>query len=157
MLIKKQNYVIDMRYTASPEKVSLDLTRHLPPRALMGPAAIITERPLVLLSVVKKRWSRLVYEAERQYASTLNRLKRKRIQEELARLRTYTFGANSLKGVDILFLASGQLLPDTTYPTIYLHMPEVTHLPYVISHLTVGGLLVVYPGSIDNQIIPLLL
>lgn len=147
MPAKPPDYQVDVRHVTHANKISLDLTRHLPARAAIGPVAIITERPLVLLSVVKKRWSRIIYDAERRYASTLGRSKRQELQKELARLQSYTFSANSLKAVDILFLASGQLLPDITYHTIYLHTSETAHLPYIISHLKSGGLLVTYADS----------
>lgn len=152
MTAKPPDYHIDVRHVTRANKISLDLTRHLPVRAAIGPVAIITERPLVLLSVVKKRWSGIIYDVERRYASTLGRSKREELQKELARLQTYTFSANSLKAVDILFLASGQLLPDTTYHTIYLHAPETPQLPYTISHLKPGGLLVIYAAATDNQV-----
>lgn len=144
MIARNQGYYVDVRRVAHPNKISLDLTRHLPSRAAIGPVAIVTERPLVLLSVIKKRWGRIIYTAERQYASTLDQEKRKSLQNELTRLHSYSFGANSLKAVDILFLASGRLLPDTTYHTIYLHTLEESHLPYVIAHLKPDGLLVMY-------------
>lgn len=146
------DYYLDIRHASTSDKISLDLSRHLPKRAAIGPVAIIADRPLVLLSVVKKRWTRVIHEVERQYASTLDRAKKESLRQELARLRAYRFGANSLKDVpvDILFLASGQLLPDAAYPTIYLTVPiAYENLSGIISHLQPGGVLVIYGDTTD--------
>jgi hypothetical protein len=147
------DYYIDIRHIASSNKISLDLSRHLPARAAAGPVAIIADRPLVLLSVIKKRWVKIIYEVERRYASTLDRAKKQHLKAELERLRAYRFSANSLKPapVDILFLASTQLLPHTIYPTIYLTTPiEYERLSYVLSHLKPGGVLVIYSEAVDE-------
>jgi hypothetical protein len=143
-------FYIDNRHIKTPDKISLDISRHLPPRLALGPAVIINDRPLVLLSVIKKRWTRVIQGVERQYASTLDRSKKETLKHELSRLRTYRFSAKAFKEqeVDILFLASAQLLPDAKYMTTYLTGPiEDARLPHILAHLRPGGMLVIYSGA----------
>jgi hypothetical protein len=143
------NWFIDVRQLRSTEQISLDLTRHLPRRAAVGPVLVIAERPTVLLSVIKKRWSTLIREVQRQYSSTLQATKKEGLRRELERLNGYSFAVISkrLPTTDILFARSTDLQPKDQFATIYLTMP----LPYeqlmpLTERLRPQGFLVTYTG-----------
>jgi hypothetical protein len=143
------NWFIDIRQLATPEHISLDLSRHLPRRAAVGSVAVITDRPSVLLSVVKKRWSIIIHEVQRQYSSTLQPVKKQGLQRELARLQSYQFAISSKRTVatSILFAPPQELLPDDYFATIYLTIPlDYQRLDAVVAHIRPGGFLVTYTG-----------
>ena len=91
---------------APPEKITLDLSRHLQRRITVGPVVIITDRPSVTLPVLRKRWMRLITEVERQYASTLEHRKKHSLRHELARLRACTFSVDALSFVHVHCIAN---------------------------------------------------
>ena len=143
------DWFIDIRHFKSQEQLSLDLTRHLPRRITVGTVAIITDRPTVLLSVVKKRWSTLVHEVQKQYASTLQQVKKQGLERELQRLRGYRFtvAAKRTDATQIVFSTPEELLPGDRFYTIYLTIP-LSHerLIPLMTHLQPGGFLVSYTG-----------
>jgi len=152
------DWFIDIRHFKSQEQLSLDLTRHLPRRIVVGAAAVITDRPTVLLSVVKKRWSTLVREVERQYASTLQQAKKQSLERELHRLQSYGFAVISKRttATQVLFSTPEALAPEDRFSTIYLTIP-LSHerLIPLMTHLRSGGFLVSYigwPGVVDSPL-----
>jgi hypothetical protein len=77
-------WYMDIRKAETSEHMSLDLTRHLPRRLMVGTAIIVSDRPDILLPVIRKRWMRVIREVQRQLSSTLDRAKK----HELTRGRT---------------------------------------------------------------------
>jgi hypothetical protein len=148
------DWFIDIRRLTSPEHISLDLSRHLPRRAAVGPIAVIADRPTVLLSVIKKRWTVVIREVQRQYSSTLQPNKKEGLRRELARLHGYTFATASKRTAktDILFATPAELLVDDRFATIYLTIPlAYEQLMPLMDHLDPGGFLVTYTGWPDLQ------
>jgi hypothetical protein len=143
------NWFIDIRTIPSSKKLTLDLARHLPRRAAVGPIAIITDRPTVLLSVLKKRWTILIREVQRQYSSTLQTGKKEGLRRELIRLQNYQFAVASKRQFDsdIVVMTVDDVLPDDMFCTIYLTIPlSYERLLPVTEHLPMGGFLVTYVG-----------
>ena len=142
-------WFIDIRQLTSPDQISLDLSRHLPRRAAVGPVAVIAERPTVLLSVIKKRWSTIIREVQRQYSSTLQPTKKEGLLREINRLRSYQFAIapKRTETTDILFAAIDELRFDDSFMTIYLTIPlgHEELLP-LMSHIKPKGFLVTYTG-----------
>jgi hypothetical protein len=119
---------------------------------MVGPIAVIAERPTVLLSVVKKRWSIIVREVQRQYSSTLQPTKKEGLKREIARLGSYHFAvaAKRTPNTDILFAAPTDLQPADRFSTIYLTMPlAYEQLMPLVDHLSPQGFLVTYTGWPD--------
>lgn len=138
---------IDIRPYRTSQHISLDIARHLPRRAIVGPVAIVTDEPLILLSVLKRRWSKVIREVERQYASTLQSDKKKALDREITRLKAYTFTASLTKRPDArIILATARDVPTVLpYPTLYATTPLChTELLELCNHITPGGLLVCY-------------
>jgi hypothetical protein len=141
-------WYIEVRRIGSSEKISLDLSRHLALRTSVGTVVIVTERPSVLLPVIKKRWAKVLREVERQCSSTLDRLKKEGLRQELYRLRKVTFAINTAyvdPPTNIIFSTPEHLHSLRQYRTLYLLTPlskaQWRSLP---SHLVPESLLVSY-------------
>lgn len=142
-------WFIDIRSLTSPEQISLDLSRHLPRRAAIGPVAIIAERPVVLLSVIKKRWSTIIREVQRQYSCTLHKAKKEGLRREIERLQSYEFSALSKRTpqTNILFSTAEELSENDLFMTIYLTVGlSHTQLLPLMEHILPYGCLVTYTG-----------
>ncbi len=57
-------WYIDARGPGSSEQQSLDLTIHLARRISAGKVVVVCKNPKVFLSVVRKRWAKLLNEVE---------------------------------------------------------------------------------------------
>lgn len=141
-------WYIERRFVHNPERISLDLTRHLPRRSVVGTAVIVTNRPTVILPVIRKRWVKLIREVERQHSSTLDRLKKESLQQELTRLHRLTFAANTAyiaPPADIIFTTPEHMDSLYDYQTLYiLDPPAEVQLQDLAKHLLVQGLIVSY-------------
>ena len=150
--IRPPQWFIDIRHLPTSEHISLDLSRHLPRRAAVGPVLIICDRPTVTLSVVKKRWTSIIREVQRQYSSTLQANKKEGLKREIIRLQNYTFATPSKRtaSTNILFATINDVGPDDHFATIYLTigLPHTDLLP-LVQKLSVGGFLVTYSGWPD--------
>ena len=146
---------IDVRSALTSEQISLDLARHLPRRLSTGPAVIITEKPALLLPVLRKRWMRIIREVERQRSSTLIREKRQALEYELQRLRSFRFSANPGNGpADVLLIGLPHSLPTSfKYSTLYV-ATVLAHEPLQALLATVPHevLLVIYGSPIDFSV-----
>jgi hypothetical protein len=146
------DWFIDIRQLSTSEHISLDLARHLPRRAAVGAVAVIADRPAVLLSVVRKRWSIIIREVQRQYSSTLQPAKKEGLQRELLRLQGYIFSiaAKRTAATNILFATPHELYPEDRFSTIYLTIPlPHERLMPIMDHLSPRGFLVTYTGWPD--------
>jgi hypothetical protein len=141
-------WYIEKRSVSTPEKISLDLARHLPRRSTVGTVVVVTGRPTVILPVIRKRWVALIREVERQHSSTLDRLKKESLRQELVRLRHLTFAANTAyiaPPADIIFTTAEHMGTLTGYRTIYILDPLTsTQFENLRGHLLPNGLIVTY-------------
>lgn len=143
---------VDIREADSPEKISLDITRHLQFRASIGRVAIITERPQVLLGVIKKRWSKITLEVKKEYSRTLQADKKAGLKAQLVALPNYTFatGEQDMEA-SIVFISANQPLPNAAFQTIYVAR-NLSHIQLMelLKALLPGGLLVSYTSEWDE-------
>lgn len=129
--------------------MSLDLARHLPRRLTVGPTVIVTDRPAVLLSVVRKRWVKITREVICQRASTLDPQKKAGLAQEIEHLQSCRFTVKSFEHfptADCFFVSPAQLdkLPPC-YPTLYLTTwLSADNLLGVARNLPLSGLIVAY-------------
>lgn len=134
-----------------PEKNSLDLARHLPQRSIVGAVVVVSDRPAVMLPVVRKRWLKVIREVERQLSSTLDRTKRESLQHELHRMKCVTFAVNTAylaAPADVLFTSSEHLTSLNSYRTLYL-LDAIRPDQYaqLKGHLLPGGLIISYTAT----------
>lgn len=142
-------WYIDARATDTSDELSYDLTLHLPRRISAGTVFVATDNTKVFLSVIKKRWMKLLYEVECQRSSTLDRKKRESLQYEADQMRNCIFASkppDDIPNAQVYFLTPAQLdrpLPD--YATLYI---TTCIDPYILKTATAtlagGGLIVIY-------------
>lgn len=139
---------LDIRTQPSSEAMSADLAQHLPHRLRVGRVLVVTDNPPVFLSVIRKRWMKLLYDVEKQRASTLDRHKRAMLNAEIARLagHQFTSKARLAHKADALFITPDKL---GHYPrqfaTIFITIPLTpVQIEACIAQLQAGGLLTSY-------------
>ena len=140
------HWYVDVRATTTSEDTSYDLLQHLPRRLQVGRALVVCDQPAILLSVIKKRWMKLIRDLEKQRSCTLDKRKRAVFGRELARLETclLTSKERLAAKADALFV-SAEPLPAGSYHTLYILMPIAPQdLPAYVRRVERGGLLVVY-------------
>jgi hypothetical protein len=144
-------WYVETHLFETPEKVSLDLARHLPQRTAVGSVVIVTDRPVVMLPVIRKRWLRVIREVERQHSSTLDHAKRGSLWRELLRLRELTFAANTAyvaPPADIVFTAAQHAQNLGAYQTLYLLAePSQAELTVLLKQLAPNGLIADYAAT----------
>lgn len=147
-------WYIEARPQTRTEKVSLDLSRHLPCRTTVGPVVIIDKRPNILLSVIRKRWMYIVKEFEIQYSSTLEPLKKQSLLHEINRLKKLHFAVGDetdLPLPDVVILKPNQIPESTRFRTLYVvSRMTADELATMLLHLAPTGLLVVYDKWCDE-------
>src|SRR5215213_5231714 len=72
--------------------LSKDLARHMLTRYKSGKIAVVTDRPVVLMSATRKQWVKIIRRTARERSSTLNPRKQE-ISSELERLQSVAFTA----------------------------------------------------------------
>lgn len=141
-------WYVEIRHISIPEKISLDLARHLPRRSLVGAAVIVTNRPTVMLPVLRKRWMKVIREVERQHSSTLDRTKRESLRQERLHLHQVTFAVNTAylaAPAGVIFTSPEHLSSLGEYQTLYLLDPLTPEQRQsLVGHLTPRGLIVTY-------------
>ncbi len=147
-------WYIEKRIIGTPEKISLDLARHLPQRSLVGVVVIVTSRPTVMLPVLRKRWMKVIREVERQHSSTLDRRKRESLRQELVRLQQVTFAVNTAylaAPAGVIFTSPEHLSSLGEYQTLYVLEPLTSvQADDLLGHLTPRGLIVTYCEKADE-------
>lgn len=129
--------------------LSKDLARHMSKRLAKGKVAIITDRPLPLLSSVRKQWIKLIRLAQRERSSTLNHSRQNEITQEILRLQNATFSIerpidDPIADICLATIEQSLLAPPvcrTLYVTCNIQRYE---LHMVTSWMPQGGLVVIY-------------
>lgn len=85
---------METRKLEGTKALSVDLARQILSHFNDGKIAIVTDKPLPLLSATRKQWQKIIRQAERKRSSVLNPRKFE-IEGELAHLRRMTFTAKS--------------------------------------------------------------
>lgn len=142
---------VDVRTIARSEDTSYDLLLHLPRRLQVGKALVLCDQPAIQLSVVKKRWMKLVGDLKKQRSSTLDKRKRAVFDRELTRLENclLTSKERLAAQADALFISPGTEV-SSRYHTLYVLIPMTAiDLETYIETLERGGLLVAYTAWQD--------
>jgi len=142
-------WYIDVRGPGSSDQHSLDLTLHLPRRLMAGPVVVVSQNPKVFLSVIRKRWMRLLHEVEIQRSSTLEPLKRQSLQREVHNMRHCRFSAkrpcDAPAGTQVFFIKPDWLDDVPEHMTLYIATPLATQqVLRAMQRLRAGGLIVIY-------------
>jgi hypothetical protein len=139
-------WYVDARSADTSDRMSLDLTRHLPQRMAVGPAIIVHNDPAKLLPVIRKRWMRIIRETERYRSSTLDHDRRLGLERDLSRMKALRFSTKLHLPADVLVIAPEQTVCELPpHHTLYI-ATDLTpdQFASVIEHSELGSVVVVY-------------
>ncbi|GGW15181.1 hypothetical protein GCM10018980_40020 [Streptomyces capoamus] len=79
---------IELR-TLHTDSLSRNLARHLYTRQMPGTVLVLTERPIIVGSAIRKQWSQLAPRVQRELSSTLNASRLHEYKAILANMRRF--------------------------------------------------------------------
>jgi hypothetical protein len=88
-----QGLIIVNRARKSNVPLSKELAYEMQERCIYGNVAVVTDKPVALMSSVRKQWLRLIRLAERERASTLNHARKYELDQSIWRMRNASFTA----------------------------------------------------------------
>lgn len=131
--------------------ISEDLAKDLYTRSLQGNVAIVTDNPIVMLSLVRKQWLKPEWHLRRERSSTLNADKILELTNQIARMQVIRFTAKSPRDepmCDVQFATVRDFLvwpPEANCRTLYVTSPITNEQLYLItSWMRESALAVVY-------------
>jgi hypothetical protein len=138
---------VEVRQVAEAHGLSLDLARHLACRLLVGRVTILARPPSVFAATLGKRWTGVLRDMEREYAKTLNSVRRRELARELRLMKSAVFSSRPpLKpsSAHVLVVSSIAHLPSDC-PTIYT-VRELSQgkLRQILMMLPAEGVVVMY-------------
>lgn len=134
---------------SSRNGLSHDLARHILDSSLPGKIAVVTDKPLGLLSSTRKQWLRLIRRTEIERARILNHEQISELTDKLRWMKSLCFSAKppiDYLEADITFATSEQLIlyaPDCTTIYITCDIPRET-MHIITSWMPPRGLVVIY-------------
>lgn len=99
-------YFLEKRHLTQTE-MTADITRHLQARQSVGKAIVITERPVVLLSSVRRQWVKMTQALQREISRTLDASLRVELSKQTETMQNLRFAAKHPQedpGVDVYFI-----------------------------------------------------
>ena len=96
---------VEIRRVNSPKDVTLNIARDLKRRTEAGKALVVIERPIIALSLIRKRWAQLVRELNVARASTLKRWRREELSLQQTRMEWTEFTATDYESFADVYVA----------------------------------------------------
>lgn len=125
-----------------------DIARHLQVRQSLGPAIIITKRPAILLSAVRKQWMKLQRSLQTEHSRTLDATLRRALTQEIAAMQQLRFIAkNPLEAQADIFFVDIDIATRISLPpcaTLYAEDLPSDVLGRFLNSVTRGGVAVRY-------------
>jgi hypothetical protein len=94
------------KYSLQGKVLSQQLAQHIASHGPQGKLAVVTDRPIALLSSVRKQWLRLIRLTERERSSTINPNRKEQLEIQLEWMHQLQFTAKppeDLLEADITF------------------------------------------------------
>lgn len=130
-------YFLERRTLTHPE-MAADIARHLQVRQLIGKAIVVSERPAILLSSVRRQWIKITQALQRECARTLDTTLKAELLRQLKMMQELQFVAKSpykAPEADIYFMSTDEVqqLPPACR-TIYFCADDLeeTNIPELI-------------------------
>lgn len=141
-------YVEHWSSAQSPTTVADEIARHLQVRQSLGSAIVLTERPVIFLSNVRKQWIKLYKALQIERARTLNASLRAALAHEITLMEQLKFSAkpSSIAKADVFFIEPDQIssqMPQE-YCTIYTDSSMVAQANELLAQVCSGGVIVHY-------------
>lgn len=140
---------LSVLYRSPRGSLSRDLAEEIRERGVFGKIAVVTDRPIVLLSATRKQWLKLARRTCRDRSSTLNTMKVARLTQQIAWMQSLRFTASAptdLLEANITFATAEDFVRvPPVCRTIYITYGfEKENLHMLTSWMPKGGLVVVY-------------
>ncbi len=134
---------------SSRGSLSRDLAEQIRDRGMQGKVAIVTDRPIVLLSAARKQWYKLMRRAQRERSSTLDALKIVKLTQQIAWMQSLRFTAaapDDLLEVDVTFATAEDFvrIPPVCRTIYVIYEFEKEKLHMLTSWMPRGGTVVIY-------------
>lgn len=134
---------------SSRGSLSRDLAEQICDRSMQGKVAIVTDRPIVLLSATRKQWLKLMRRAQRDRSRTLNTLKIVQLTQQIAWMQSLRFTATApddLLEADITFATAEDFvrIPPVCRTVYVTYEFEKEKLHMLTSWMPKGGLVIIY-------------
>lgn len=104
--------------------LSWDLAHHMYARSLRGKIAVVTDRPVELLSATRKQWLKILRRAQREQASTLNATRILELMRQISYMHGLEFAAKAPDDIleaDITFATADSFVKiPPVCPTVYI-------------------------------------
>jgi hypothetical protein len=129
--------------------IGADIAQHLSTRQHLGKVVVICDRPVIMISLVRKYWFRLTRTLQRERASTLNAEKILALTHDITHMQRMEFAAKPLSDMpraDVLFLTPDQLheLPTSCFTMYVTTTPNEDQLTQAVAQLPSLSLVVDY-------------
>ena len=107
------DFYVEQRSINGKTLLSWDLAHHLYAHGTQGKVVIVCEKPTDLLSTMKKQWLKLMRQAQRERASTLNAIRIYELTRQISWMQQLTFSAkfaDDLVGIGVALATTEDLL-----------------------------------------------
>jgi hypothetical protein len=137
------------KYSLNHKPLSQQLAEHIAAHGPQGKVAVVADKPVTLLASVRKQWLRLIRLTEKERSSTLNSVRKEKLEIHLEWMRQLSFSAKAPEGMleaDITFTTADDFVrnpPDCR--TIYItYSFEREKLHMLTSWMPRNGVVVIY-------------
>lgn len=128
-----------------------DLARHLYTRMNCGKMVIVADKPVSLISALRKQWLKLAREVQKEAASTLNATRIYELNEVITRMYTLRFTTkwppDGYEPADVYITTVDELLrwvPEAECRTLYVTCDIKREELYMVTAWMLSGSLVVF-------------
>lgn len=140
---------LSVLYRSPRDSLSRDLAEEIREQGIFGKIAVVTDKPIVLLSATRKQWLKLIRRTHRDRSSTLNAMKVTMLTQQISWMQSLRFTATAptdLLEANITFATAEDFVRvPPVCRTIYVTYGfEKEKLQMLTSWMPKGGLVVVY-------------
>jgi hypothetical protein len=134
----------------SPQgSLSKDLAEEILRRSTFGKVAVVTNRPVILLSATKKQWAKLIRHVQRERSSTLNAVTIADLTQQLSWMQSLCFTAKApldLLEADVTFATAEAFVrtPPICQTLCVIYRFEKVKLHMLTSWMPRNSLVVIY-------------
>ena len=147
-----QRYLEIRTTPATSSTAGADLARHLLSRQHLGKTVVVCDKPVIVMSVIRKYWLRLSRSLQKERASTLNAEKILQLTYDITHMQHMGFAARPCDDVpraDVFFVTPDELthMPANCFSLYILKPPTAAQLQEATQQLPDRSLVVDYSQS----------
>lgn len=140
---------LSVLYRSPRGSLSRDIAEEILERSLYGKIAVVTDKPVILLSATKKQWLKLMRRAQRDRSSTLDATKVSELTQRISWMQSIRFSAKApddLLEAHVTFATAEDFarIPPICRTLLVSYEFEREKLYMITSWMVKGGLVVIY-------------